>query len=167
LKKLTLDVQKQAAGWRAIPRIAALASKAAEQTIALAGVTVLDGAEIAIALADDAAVRAANRNWRKKDKPTNVLSFPAVPSERLSTAPYLGDIIMAFETLEREAVHDEKSLPDHFTHLIVHSVLHLVGYDHMTRDEAERMEELEIKILASLGIADPYAGSDPLEIAEK
>jgi probable rRNA maturation factor len=167
LKKLTLDVQKQAAGWKAIPRVAVLARKAAERTIALSGVAVLEGAEIAIALADDAAVRAANRNWRKKDKPTNVLSFPAIPPERLSTAAYLGDIIMAIETLEREAIDDEKSLPDHFTHLIVHSVLHLLGYDHMTRDDAERMEKLEIMILASLGIADPYAGSDPLEITEK
>jgi probable rRNA maturation factor len=167
LKKLNLDVQKQATGWKAIPRVAALARKAAERTIALSGVAVLEGAEIAIALADDAAVRAANRNWRKKDKPTNVLSFSAVPQERLSTAPYLGDIIMAFETLEREAIDDEKSISDHFTHLIVHSVLHLLGFDHMTSDDAERMEKLEIMILASLGIADPYAGSDPLELTEK
>jgi probable rRNA maturation factor len=167
LSIITLDVQKQAAGWKAIPRVAALARKAAERTIKLSGVSVLPGAEIAVALADDAAVQAANQNWRQKNKPTNVLSFPAVPPERLSTAPYLGDIILAFETLEREAIDDKKPLAHHFTHLIVHSILHLIGHDHMTKSDAERMEKLEIMILASLNIPDPYAGSDPLEITER
>jgi probable rRNA maturation factor len=166
LSKLTLDVQKQAPGWKAVPRVAVLVRKAAERAIALSGIAVLPGAEIAVALADDAAVRAANQSWRKKDKPTNVLSFPSVPSDRISFAPYLGDIILAFETVQREAIDDEKPLANHLTHLIVHAVLHLLGYDHMTRADAECMEKLEIMILASLSIPDPYAGSDPLETAE-
>jgi probable rRNA maturation factor len=166
VNKLTVDVQKQAAGWKAIPRVASLVRKAAERTIALAGVPILPGAEVAVALADDAAVRIANHSWRKKDKPTNVLSFPSVPPEKISKALYLGDIILAFETVEREAIHDGKPLTHHLTHLIIHSVLHLLGHDHMTRSEAERMEKLEIMILASLGIDDPYVGSDPLETVD-
>jgi probable rRNA maturation factor len=129
----------------------------------MAGISVMPGAEIAVLLADDARVREVNRQWRAKDKPTNVLSFPGAPPERIAQAPFLGDIILAFETTAAEALAEEKLLDHHMMHLVVHGVLHLLGYDHMTLRDAERMEGLESAILASLDIPDPYTGSDPLE----
>ncbi|MBB3952230.1 rRNA maturation RNase YbeY [Aureimonas jatrophae] len=117
--------------------------------------------EVSVTLADDATVRELNREWRGKDKPTNILSFPMVqlaPGER--PGPLLGDLVLARETLEREAASERKSALDHFRHLLVHGTLHLTGFDHETDEEAERMEALEIEILRGLGIADPYAEAD-------
>ncbi len=118
---------------------------------------------LSILMADDATVRTLNRDWRGKDSPTNVLSFPsdmpAIPDE----PDFLGDIALARETLEREAALDGKTLDDHLRHLVVHGVLHLLGYDHIEKAEAEEMESTETRILAGLGVADPYAGSDALE----
>jgi probable rRNA maturation factor len=145
---------------------AALCRKAAKATVAQAGIAVMDGAQIAVCLADDAAVRVANRQWRAKDRPTNVLSFPAAQPAALAKAPFLGDVILAYETVASEAEGDGKPVADHLTHLVVHGVLHLLGHDHMTAAEAEIMERLEITILASLGVTDPYAGSTPLETTE-
>ena len=158
-----VSIQKAAPGWKAIPGVQARVRKAARRAVAMAGVPVMAGAEIAVLLADDARIRAVNQQWRAKDKPTNVLSFPGAPTNRISQAPFLGDIILAFETTEAEAVTEEKPLGHHMMHLVVHGVLHLLGYDHMTPGEAERMETLESAILASLDIPDPYSGSDPLE----
>ena len=110
-----------------------------------------------LALADDALVRDLNRRFRGKDKPTNVLSFPS--GEVASGAP-LGDIVVARETLEREAALDGKPIDHHLMHLVVHGLLHLLGYDHESDDEAEAMERLETAILAELGVPDPYA--DPV-----
>ena len=104
----------------------------------------------ALLLADDVALCDLNRRFRGKDKPTNVLSFPA------GAAGFLGDIAMAYETCAREAEAEGIAFRDHAAHLIVHGLLHLVGYDHEADDEAERMERLETRILASLGVADPY-----------
>ena len=107
-------------------------------------------------LTDDAQIQELNRNWRGKDKPTNVLSFPA-PEQPGATGPrHLGDIALAYETLVRESEEESKELAHHFAHLIVHGVLHLLGYDHEVEAEAEIMEGLEVKALATLGIADPY-----------
>jgi probable rRNA maturation factor len=119
---------------------------------------------IAIVLADDAMLRDLNHTWRGKDAPTNVLSFPATDTEEgmRPEPPFpgvpleLGDIVMARETCEREALEQGKSLSDHVRHLTIHGVLHLLGYDHEADDEAERMEGLETRILAGLGVADPY-----------
>ncbi|MEQ9326658.1 MAG: rRNA maturation RNase YbeY [Rhodospirillales bacterium] len=120
----------------------------------------LDGAEISILLTDDAEVRALNRDYRKQDKPTNVLSFAAMDGD-LAPMPDgslpLGDIVLAFETVGREAGEAGISLADHATHMVVHGTLHLLQYDHVTDAEAEVMESLETAILAGLGIADPYA----------
>jgi probable rRNA maturation factor len=93
-----------------------------------------------------------------------VLSFPAVQPAALGRAPFLGDIAVAFETLKREAEDEGKPLADHFAHLVVHGFLHLLGHDHIEPEEAERMERLEIAVLATLGIADPY-GDLPLDPA--
>ena len=119
--------------------------------------------ELSLVFTDDASIREINAEWRSQDKATNVLSFPAFPLEPGGKpGPMLGDIIIARETVEREAVELEKSFDDHLTHLMVHGFLHLFGYDHMNNSEAERMEGLETRILAGLGLSDPYAGQDPI-----
>jgi probable rRNA maturation factor len=119
--------------------------------------------ELSLVFTNDESIRDINAEWRGKDKPTNVLSFPAFPLEPGGMpGPMLGDIVIARETVEREAVDLDKSFDDHLTHLLVHGFLHLFGYDHMEKDEAEEMEALETRILAGLGLSDPYAGQDPI-----
>ena len=119
--------------------------------------------ELSLVFTDDASIREINAEWRSQDKATNVLSFPAFPLQPGGKpGPMLGDIIIARETVEREAIDLEKSFDDHLTHLMVHGFLHLFGYDHMNNREAERMEGLETRILAELGLSDPYAGQDPI-----
>jgi probable rRNA maturation factor len=118
--------------------------------------------ELAISLADDAVQQGLNRDWRGIDRPTNVLAFPAWNPEAPIPpgAPLLlGDVVLAFETAAREADEQGKPLSDHLSHLIVHGVLHLLGYDHATEAEAVAMETLETSILASLGVPDPYRGT--------
>lgn len=121
---------------------------------------VVEGRERAVvALADDAVVQALNARFRAKDAATNVLSFPApdMPtSGHDDGARAIGDVILAFETVEREALEQSKTIEAHATHLIVHGVLHLFGYDHDMTDDAEEMEALEIDILAHLNISNPY-----------
>jgi probable rRNA maturation factor len=116
--------------------------------------------QVAVALIDDRAMRKLNLAFRGKDKPTNVLSFPAGEAGAGSgraTRP-LGDVAIALGTVKREARAQRKSVNDHLTHLMVHAVLHLLGYDHESDPDAEEMETLECKALATLGIADPYRG---------
>jgi probable rRNA maturation factor len=102
-------------------------------------------------------LRALNLRWRGLDKPTNVLSFPAPPPGRRGDPTTLGDIALAYETLAREAEDLGVPLADHYRHLLAHGFLHLIGYDHETDAEAERMEALETRILRRLGVGDPYA----------
>lgn len=123
--------------------------------------------EVAVRLTDDAEVQALNRDFRGKDRPTNVLSFPQVQPDLLETLAnsddgeiLLGDIVLARETCAREAKEKGISLAAHATHLIVHGTLHLVGYDHIDDHGATAMEALEVKALASLGIANPYVEQD-------
>lgn len=119
--------------------------------------------EISLVFTDDESIRQINAEWRQKDKPTNVLSFPAYALEPGGKpGPMLGDIVIARETVAREAVDLDKDFDDHLTHLMVHGFLHLFGYDHIEKDEAEEMEGLETRILAALGLSDPYAGQDPI-----
>ena len=106
-------------------------------------------------MTDDAEQQGLNRDWRGIDKPTNVLSFPQIEPFGPVTG-ILGDIVLARETLEREAVELGKPFNDHYTHLVVHGFLHILGYDHIDEAEALVMEGLETKILATLGIPDPY-----------
>lgn len=120
-------------------------------------------ADLSIVLTDDARIRELNREWRGKDKPTNVLSFPGVDPQELAFLPtgmpvMLGDVVIAHETVLREAEERQVSVADHLTHLVIHGVLHLLGHDHEDTDEAEAMEALETELLAALGIADPHAG---------
>ncbi|WP_373088023.1 rRNA maturation RNase YbeY [Sneathiella sp.] len=124
--------------------------------------------EISLVLTDDAGIQDLNREYRDTDKPTNVLSFPdtSLDAAELAAAAamteplMLGDIVMARETLQREAAAQGKSLADHMAHLLVHGVLHLVGYDHIDDNEAQIMERLEIAVLHDLKIRNPYEPSD-------
>ena len=130
------------------------------------------GVEVSVLLTDNAAQRRLNRTYRRIDTATNVLSFPAGDDglggelTRPADAPrLLGDVVLAVETVAAEAARDGKNFTDHTTHLIVHGILHLLGYDHVGDDEAALMERLEVRILARLGVADPYRFV-PLEICE-
>jgi probable rRNA maturation factor len=116
-----------------------------------------DATEISLVFTGDEDIRTVNEAWRGQDKPTNVLSFPAFPLlPGGQPGPMLGDIVLAEETLRREALDLGIPFDDHLTHLLVHGFLHLFGYDHMTDEEAAVMEGLETRILAELGLADPY-----------
>jgi len=126
------------------------------------------GTELAIMLTDDAGIRTLNRNWRGIDKPTNVLSFPALRPSGPDDAPrMLGDIAIAYETTRTEADDEQKPFDQHLGHLVVHGFLHLIGYDHEKDDEAETMEALEREILSQLGIPDPYTDRDPYADPER
>ena len=154
---IELDIMVEAGEWSAVEDVEALAQKAAEAASVVArrdGETL----EISVMLTDDAHIRDLNRTWRGKDKATNALSFPAPepPGSAAAGPRHLGDIALAYETLAREADEESKPLAHHFAHLVVHGVLHLFGYDHEVEAEAERMEDLEVKALSTLGIADPY-----------
>ncbi len=148
-----------------------LASDAVDATIGVTPYLALKDidavVEIAIRLTDDAEIRTLNRVYRQKDQPTNVLSFPMVEPDLIGALAntddqevLLGDIVLARETCVHEAAARGVSVESHATHLIVHGTLHLLGYDHMRDDEAEAMESLERRIMATLGLHDPY---EPVE----
>jgi probable rRNA maturation factor len=136
--------------------LGARAEEAVLAAIKLARPTVKGAAELSILLTNDAEQRELNQQWRGKDSSTNVLSFPQIEPFG-PVVGILGDITMARETLEREALEQGTSFTDHFTHLVVHGFLHILGYDHLDDAEALQMESLETQILASLGVEDPYA----------
>jgi probable rRNA maturation factor len=142
-----IEVEIEDEAWTvALPEAAAVADRAAT-----AAMGAFEG-DVVILLTDDAAVQDLNGRFRDRDRPTNVLSFPAAES----AATHLGDLVLAFGVCAAEAEAQGKTLSDHLAHLTVHGVLHLLGRDHETDGEAEAMEAEERTILASLGVADPY-----------
>jgi len=161
-KPITIDVIERAPAWRrALPKAPALCRVAARAALARAAGK-LGAAELAIVLADDALVAALNRDYRGISKPTNVLSFAsAAPAPRGTSLRLLGDVVLAYGTIAREARAQGKTLADHLAHLVVHGVLHLLGFDHERAGEARRMEALEVAILDELGVADPYRAREP------
>lgn len=113
--------------------------------------------ELSLLFTNDASIQEINTKWREMDKPTNVLSFPTKDLGPDDTPlPLLGDIIFAYETIEREANEQNKSFDAHLSHLMVHGYLHLFGFDHVENEEAEHMELTETRILASIGLSNPY-----------
>jgi probable rRNA maturation factor len=148
---LKIDVLVDSKRWKDPQKVKSIVRRAV--TRAAAATRSTRGAELAIVLTDDSAIRVLNRDWRGIDKATNVLSFPA---KNGATAPHLGDIVLAFETIEREARGEHKPLAHHVAHLAVHGFLHLLGYDHERDDDALTMEQAERDILRQLRIPDPY-----------
>lgn len=146
---LEVDIVAGSELWRGHEDMLASALAAAAAETGKAGT-------VSLLLGDDAALRALNKEFRGKDAPTNVLSFPP-PKDDPSAEGFLGDIALAVETVIEEAQFQGKRFEHHAAHLAVHGFLHLLGYDHMVDADAERMEAQERKILASIGIADPYA----------
>lgn len=147
------------AAWpAAVPESAALARRAAAATLAAAGPAVAAGVELSVVLADDALLRRLNREYRGRDRATNVLAFAAEETigEGQAGPVMLGDVVISLDTLRREATAQGKTPAQHLCHLTVHGVLHLLGYDHRDAAEATRMETLETRILAGLGVPDPY-----------
>lgn len=153
-----IDILVEAGDWPHEDTLLALATKAvaaAGAELALAGQST---SELSIVFTDDDHVRTLNAGWRGKDKPTNVLSFPAFPTRPgAPLPPMLGDIVLAAQTVAGEAALEGKPLAHHITHLLVHGFLHLIGHDHEENVQAEEMEALERRILARLAIPDPYA----------
>lgn len=154
---LDIDISLEAGDWGDENALLAIARAAAEATLEQFDFAGDQASELSLLFTDDAHIQVLNAQWRSKDKPTNVLSFPAfdIGSEE-ELPPMLGDIVLARETILREAALENKPLEHHLTHLIVHGLLHLLGFDHETEDEAEEMEALERVVLAKLAIPDPY-----------
>ena len=153
-----IDVIVRSPRWRKRPTAKTVVKKA---VCAAAKAVSTPRAELAIVLTDDSTIRALNRDWRGKNAPTNVLSFPAAdPGKARAASPYIGDIVIAYQTVAREAVADGKPFNHHLAHLAVHGFLHLLGHDHDTDRDADKMERLERKILKRLAIPNPYAPRD-------
>mgnify|MGYP001160627362 FL=1 len=155
---LDIDLTVEAGEWPPHERLAELVDRAAAAVFAEIGAGGGGRSELSVVFCDDAAIRKLNAGWRGKDKPTNVLSFPAFPAapgEKLP--PMLGDIVLAAETVAREAALEGKPLANHISHLVVHGLLHLLGYDHETDAQAQEMEAVERAALGRLAIPDPYA----------
>ena len=153
---IAIDLSISCAAWRrALPAVAGIARAAARAALAQSGKRI-GLAELSLVLADDATVRRLNACWRGKDAPTNVLAFASDEAPAKGKPVLLGDVVLAYQTVAREATEQKKRLADHLRHLVIHGVLHLLGYDHLRAAPAKRMEALETRILASLGVADPY-----------
>ena len=155
-----IDILVESPLWKAQRGVKAVLERAIGAAAALAATS---GGELAIVLTDDSAIRALNRDWRGKDQPTNVLSFPANAPARTRRADahqarprLLGDIVIAYETIAREALAEQRPFRHHLAHLAVHGFLHLLGHDHAADAEADAMEALEIAVLARLDVPNPY-----------
>lgn len=160
---ISIDTLIEDENWRtALVNYEDLINKSVSQT--LNHIKTLDDTnqliEVSVTLTNDQNIQKLNNNFRQKDKPTNVLSFPqndwSTEDWKDDPVLLLGDVVVSFQTIHKEAEEQSKSLEHHFTHMLVHSIVHLFGYDHETDDEAEEMEALEIQILKQMGIKNPY-----------
>jgi probable rRNA maturation factor len=145
---LSITLVIEDARWRKLKGLTARVKRAVKAALAEAGAE--EASELTLMLTTDKKVQKLNAQFRGKDKPTNVLSFPA------GVEDYLGDIAIAYGVTAREAKESKKTLLDHTTHLTVHGVLHLLGYDHVTERQARKMEPMEVRILQTMKIANPY-----------
>ena len=148
-----IDIQTQSPLWDAQP----LAAQTVRDAITAAAALATTAGDVSIVLTDDASIRKLNREWRGIDKPTNVLSFPAA---KAGAANFLGDIVIAYETLARECADEDRIFLHHLAHLTVHGFLHLIGYDHQNDSDASEMEGLESKIMLFMKMPDPYFARD-------
>ena len=164
--KVDVDIDTQASDWeRDLPTIEELANKISRSVFSITNFdNFTDHIEFSIILSDDSKVRTLNKEYRGADKPTNVLSFPAedVTPKNFKNIPtyngfiMIGDIVFAYQTLQYEAKNLGKSFEAHFCHLLVHGLLHLLGFDHETEKEADEMERIEVKVLSNFNIESPY-----------
>lgn len=150
---LSIDLRTADPRWESLGDLDALAA----HVLGFASARMKAGGEVAVLLTDDSEMQALNRQWRGKDKPTDVLSFPSDQPEIPGQPQYLGDIAVGYDTALRDAGTMNRSFEGHVSHLLVHGFLHLLGYDHIETEDAKVMEPLEADILAGLGWPDPYA----------
>ncbi|KQZ12762.1 rRNA maturation RNase YbeY [Mesorhizobium sp. Root554] len=157
-RALDIDITVEAGAWPPETELETLVHRAVAAAFAELTPSRTGHSELSVVFSHDRGIQALNADWRGKDKPTNVLSFPAfTPSDVAVLPPMLGDIVLAAETVAREAELEKKPLENHITHLVIHGLLHLLGLDHETDQEAEAMEAVERAALARLAIPDPYA----------
>ncbi len=161
---LAVDILAQSQRWTEHPDVNEWIVKCLRAAADMTPNVAWQRTEVAVVLSDDEQVRVLNRTWRNRDAATNVLSFPAQQAGMNAdpSAPRtLGDIVLAYETLAREAMEQGVPFEGHLAHLLVHGLLHLVGFDHQAEHQASVMEEQERRILARLGLPDPYAAASP------
>jgi probable rRNA maturation factor len=156
-ERLSVTVVSECGDWSAIPSCEEAIAAAVAAVARHPGCEEARGAEACVVLADDALLRSLNLDYRGKDAATNVLSFPFAHPPGGGDARHLGDVVLAAETVRKEAGEQGIAPVHHLQHLVVHGLLHILGFDHDTAAKAEAMERLETQILATLGIADPYA----------
>ena len=161
-RRLMLDLVYTSPRWTQRRAITALLRQAGDAVLAAHPDMTRSRYQASVMLGDDAEMRRLNAQFRNKDKATNVLSFPSGQPDEEQTIKghetlFLGDIAIGFETVVMEAGRDGKSVEHHLAHLLVHGLLHLIGYDHLVPEEADEMEALEVEILAALDIPDPYS----------
>jgi len=149
-----IDIQVQSPLW---DRQAAAAQTVRDAIAAAAAAIAAPSGEVSVVLTDDASIQKLNSDWRGIDKPTNVLSFPAA---KAGGTPFLGDIVIAYETLVRECADEDRVFLHHLAHLTVHGFLHLIGYDHQIDSDADAMEGIESKIMQAMKMPDPYLARD-------
>ena len=169
--RVKIELRVRHAAWRsAVPELVRLTRRAAASAVAVAPPMPAErSAELAVLFVDDARMKALNQRYRGQDKPTNVLAFAAqesAPSASPARVPepstlLLGDVVLAYETTVREAKAAGKPVAAHVGHLVVHGVLHLLGYDHHRAREARAMEALEVRALEAIGLPDPYEAALP------
>ncbi len=156
---LSVDARTADPGWRKVRGLKVLAERALQH----AANRMDRGGEVSVLFTSDAEMRVLNRQWRGKDEPTDVLSFEAPKEQIPGEIKQLGDIVLGWETVARDAMAMDRKLPAHISHLLVHGFLHLLGYDHEETGDATVMESLEIEILAGLGLPNPYSGPYTME----